>query len=49
MIQAHGDGERNLKKLSDQTGVSVTRIRQTYLHLDVKPEEFEAIRTFGSR
>ena len=48
-IEANGDGERSLKKLSDQVGTSVQTLRETYVHLSATPEEFEAIRHFGTK
>lgn len=43
-----GDGEVALQKLSHQVGCSIGRLRATYIHHALSPEDFEMVRKFGA-
>lgn len=48
-IREHGESEISMVKLSRQVGTSVAVLRSTYVHIDLTDEDWEHLRTMGSR
>ena len=48
-INDHGTDEHSMEKLSRQVGTSVAVLRKTYVHVRYSGDDWEHLRTFGSR